>query len=331
MKCADPILCYLDSKGNRKFRNFSFVKHQIGGFPDHIIFDCGKCIFCRKKRARDLALRCVLHASVYSHNCFITLTYDEQKKTYHNKFQYTDIQKFKHRLRKFVWRKYNKRIEVFNVHEYGKNGKKHWHLIVFNHDFEDKEIYTIKKEKPLYTSKKLEKLWPFGFSTIADVNEASAMYQAQYTQKDMKNGNLLNEKKSHSKHSGIGRPYFMLHYKQLLTLGYVPMGGEKVPLPRYFQRLAHRHYCHYYEPSAFHNTSVRKKKYNPFIKEEPNKEIADLYKYFKTLKDEFIGEKKKKWQQTLDQYLTTKENPDFIKSAENYLYDLNNKQKQERF
>lgn len=40
-------------------------------------------------------MRCVLHASLYKENCFITLTYDESKDGYHNNKEYADIQKFK--------------------------------------------------------------------------------------------------------------------------------------------------------------------------------------------------------------------------------------------
>jgi len=196
-----------------------------------MLFDCNKCLSCRRKNARELATRCVLHASSYHHNCFLTLTYDETQPGYSNNLSYSDIQKFKKRLRKEA-AKEQKTIEIFNVHEYGKNGKKHWHLIVFNYDFSDKEIFTYKNALPIYTSKLLEKLWPYGFNTIADVSEASAMYQAQYTQKDIKNGNNDSTKKAQSKHSGLGKPYFYSNYKQIMNLGFIPFGGKHVPLPR---------------------------------------------------------------------------------------------------
>ena len=37
------------------------------------------------------------------------------------------------------------------------------------------------------------------------------------------------------------------------------------------------------------------------------------------------------WTEMLIKYFDTKEVPDFIKSAENYLYDFNNKLTQEKF
>lgn len=270
----------------------------------------------------------MLHSSLYLTNCFLTLTYDEKKQNYHNNFDYRDIQLFKKRLRKHCK---DKKIEIFNVHEYGKNGKKHWHLIIFNHDFKDKTLYTTKKGIPLYTSKKLEELWPYGFNTVGDVSEGSAMYQAQYIEKDFKNGYRLTNKQSHSKHAGIGKPYFLKHYKQLLRLGYVPIGGRKLPIPRYFEKLAHKHYCHYYDQSKFFDNNERKRTHRPFKQGEENKEIADLFLAYKERKQTLVEELEQEWRAVISQYLVDEDPPDFVLSAKNQLYDLKNKTGQENF
>lgn len=333
MKCADPVLCYINAKGLKVYRHFSLAT-SIFKLMATQVFDCGQCVFCRKKRAYELASRCVLHASLYKQNCFLTLTYDEKKSEYHNNFEYSDIQKFKKRLRQHCERNYNgKKIEIFNVHEYGKNGKKHWHLIVFNHDFQDSTRHSKTSVPGVYlrTSPALSKLWPHGFSTIGDVSAASAMYQAQYCEKDLKNGNRQNSKKSHSKHSGIGRPYFLKHFQSILRLGYIPIGGRKLPIPRYFQKLAHKHYCHYYEKSAFFDNQHRKALYRPFKHGQENLEIANLYiDYLETKKTKLI-EVEKEWSEFIQEHLTNKTTPDFIKSASNYIYDLNNKTSGDKF
>lgn len=276
-------------------------------------------------------MRCTLHASLYEKNMFITLTYDETQTGYHNNLDYTQIQKFKKKLRRYVDYHYQKRIEVFNVHEYGKNGKKHWHLICFGFDFDDKELYTIKNQIPLYTSEKLEKLWGYGFVTIGDVSEASAMYQAQYMEKDFKNGHAGTNKKSKSKHQGIGQKYFLLHYQQILRLGYIPIGGRKLPLPRSFERVAHKHYCHYYDGSFFVTTPERKARYCPFKKTQPNREIADLYVQYKVQKKLKIKELEEAWRVFINDHQQQKTTPDFVTSCENAMYDLKNKTQQENF
>lgn len=332
MKCFDPVLCFTLPK-KRVFRNWSFAKNSTylrGLTPTHV-FNCNKCLYCRKKRSIELAARCVLHASVYLENMFLTLTYDESLDGYHNEKHYPDIQKFNKRLRAYVWRNFQKRIDIFNVHEYGKNGKKHWHLIVFNFSFRDKEVHTYSNSIPLYKSSKLNQLWPYGFSTVGDVSEASAMYQAQYMEKDYKNGNITNGKKSQSRHSGLGKPFFLKNYKQILSLGYVPFSGRKLPVPRYFQKLAHKHYCHYYDQSYFFDTKERKAVYRPFKLGEESRDIAECYLMFKNMKQEKILELEKEFEETVNSYLETKHSPTFVKSGENAEYDLNKNLNKERF
>jgi len=331
MKCLDPTLCYTDPTGKRFFRSWSLASDTFRGYLHQLVFDCGKCIFCRKKKSVELAMRCVLHASLYAENCFLTLTYDEKKEGYHNAFEYPDIQKFKKRLRQHIWRTEKKRVEIFNVHEYGKNGKKHWHLILFNYQFKDRELYSRSQGHPLYTSALLSERWGKGFVTIGDVSEASAMYQAQYTQKDFKNGNVTNDKKSHSKHSGLGKPYFLKHYSQILSLGYIPFAGKKVPIPRYFLKLAHRHWSHYNEPINFFDTNERKALYRPFPAGEPDPLIAQRYGDYVKNKQPFHDELVANWNDVVSQYLQTKQEPEFVLSAENALYDLKNRNTKEKF
>lgn len=331
MKCFDPILVFTSQTGKRIFRNFSMASTIIKQAHQQV-FSCGKCLNCRKSKARELASRCLLQATLSDDNCFLTLTYDEKKKNYHNELEYRDIQLFKKKLRSQHWRHEKQRAKIFNVHEYGKNGKKHWHLICFNYEPKDKKIYTRKNDIPLYTSQTLEKLWGHGFVTIGDVSEASAMYTAQYMEKDIKNGHEKNEqKKSKSNHQGLGKEWFYKNYKQVLRLGFVPVGGKHLPLPRYFEKLAHKHFSYYYEKINFIDLSNRKAIHRPFTTEKPNKQIADLYIYYRKLKDEKIEELEKEWQEVMTDHLINQKQPDFIKSGENALYELNKNQKKEIF
>lgn len=326
-KCADPVLCYTGQK-RKQYRHWSLATPFFRSIAQQV-FNCGTCIFCRKRRATELAMRCVLHASLYKENCFLTLTYDEKRPDYHNNFQYSDIQNFKKRLRRWCEYHQQKKIQIFNVHEYGRNHKKHWHLVVFNHDFKDKELFTVKNGNRLYTSEKLTKRWPFGFSTIGNVTEASAMYQAQYTQKDLQYGHSKSARASHSKHSGIGRDYFLTHYDQILRLGYVPFSGRRVPIPRYFTKLAHKHYCWFHERSAFFDNPFRKKLYSASASFVPNNKISDLYIQYALGRAEFKAQLEQDWDEFLASNITNKK-PDFALAASNYLYDLN-KNKQSDF
>lgn len=104
-----------------------------------------------------------------------------------------------------------------------------------------------------------------------------------------------------------------------------------MPLPRYFEKLAKKHWAHFYQPDLFWDTNQRKAHFRPFKKEAPNRTIADLYANYLVTKDQKIKEYEEKWNDVISQYLTTDKAPDFITSNTNALYDLRNKQKQERF
>lgn len=330
MKCMDPILCYTSNK-RRQFRHFSLA-NPVFKLSAQQVFNCRTCIICRQKRSRELAIRCVLHASLYEKNCFLTLTYDESQPGYHNNLDYTHIQKFKKRLRRHCEYHFKRKVQIFNVHEYGKNGKKHWHLVCFNHDFSDRTLFTTKNGNNLFTSKTLQRLWPYGHHTIGDVTEASAMYQAQYTQKDFKNGNITNGKKSYSKHSGIGRDYFLKYYDQILRLGYVPFDGQKIPIPRYFRKIAHKHFSHYHEPGNFFDTPYRKALYKPFSeKNPPIREISDCYEIYNSQQSSYLDEIQSEWDAFIEHNAFNKQDPDFKKSGDNFLYDLNNKKNNQNF
>ena len=330
MKCGNPVLA-LTANGKKVYRHWKLAS-QLFRATATPISGCGKCLHCRKKSSSELAMRCVLHASLYEDNIFITATYDEKKPGYHNQLCYTDIQNFKKRLRRHCDRE-NKKIEIFNVHEYGKNGKKHWHLIVFNHDFKDKKIYSKKNGNNLYTSKTLEKLWKHGFVTIGDVTEASAMYQAQYMEKDIKNGNnQFNGKASKSNHSGLGKKYFEKNYAQILQLGYVPFSNHRRPVPRYFEKLAHKHWAHFNDQSYFHDLPDRKKRYTKFKPGEAKEEMSRLYEYYvKNHKQPRVSKMEIEWDQTVDDYLKTGVQPEFVQSLKNTEYNTNNKTKKEKF
>lgn len=322
-KCVDPVLCYT-GPNTRKFRHYSHASPFFKALHQ-TVFNCGKCIFCRKRKSTELAMRCVLHASMYPHNCFLTLTYDEKKEGYHNVFNYSDIQKFKKRLRSHVWRKEKQKIEIFNVHEYGKNGKKHWHLVVFGWNPSDRRPYSNNNGNPLSTSDELTKMWPYGFHTIGDVSEASAMYQAQYTQKDFQYSHAGTSRKSHSKHSGIARQYFLQHYDQILRLGFVPFNGRKAPVPRYFVKLARKHFSHFHDQSVFFDNKFRKALYRPFKDGEANLKISDAYEFYLINRKEVIKQIALEWDEFIDQDLFDSSKADFQLSGENALYDLQNK------
>ena len=108
---------------------------------------------------------------MHEQSCFITLTFNDEelnKRANPGSLNVRDFQLFMKKLRK---KHPEKKICFFHCGEYGeKNNRPHYHALIYNHDFPDRKLFKQRKEIKLYTSKELEELWPYGFSTIGDKN-----------------------------------------------------------------------------------------------------------------------------------------------------------------
>lgn len=221
---------------------------------------CGQCIGCRLDKSRDWALRCMFEAGQYMDNSFITLTYDDENLPKGNSLVVSHFQKFMKRLRK---RYAYKKIRFFQCGEYGEELKRpHYHAILFNHRFEDQELWSERLGNKLYVSEELMELWPFGFSTVGEVTFESAAYVARYVTKkvtgkladkinedtglkhyeriDAFSGEIVNvlpEYCTMSRRPGIAKAWFDKYRSETYRDDYVILQGKKVSVPRYFDRL----------------------------------------------------------------------------------------------
>lgn len=138
---------------------------------------CGKCIGCRLDHSRMWATRCVHEAKMHDKNCFLTLTYNNEHLPENHSLVKRDMQLFWKRLRKEI----GSQIRYFQCGEYGsKLNRPHYHAIVFGFDFGDKYLFSLNNNQPLYRSPTLERLWPYGFTTIGNVTFESCAYVARY-------------------------------------------------------------------------------------------------------------------------------------------------------
>ena len=162
MPCYHPIPAYrsprcLDLKSGKP--KIFFKEIQVKAWPGYESFEvpCGQCIGCRLERSRQWAMRCCHEASLYDLNCFITLTYDPEHLPPDGSLVLDHFQRFMKRLRK----RFGSGIRFFHCGEYGeKFARPHYHACLFNFDFPDKVLYTIRDEIRLYRSAILEELWP---------------------------------------------------------------------------------------------------------------------------------------------------------------------------
>nr|WAE43306.1 MAG: replication initiator protein [Microviridae sp.] len=241
MPCYHPIKGYKSrSLNDSGKRSVVFNIHE--GYVDlPVSVPCGRCIGCRLDRSRQWAVRCVHEASLYSKNCFITLTFDDSHLLSNLSLVKSDFQNFMKRLRK----RFGSGVRYFHCGEYGtKFSRPHHHACLFNFDFPDKVLWADRSGVKLYRSECLEGLWPFGFSTIGSVTFDSAAYVARYIVKKINGpmavghyGDRVPEYITMSRRPGIARGWYDKFSADVFPADFVVMRGVKCKVPKYYDRI----------------------------------------------------------------------------------------------
>jgi len=233
----------------------SIVFSRNEGLVDcEVIIPCGSCIGCRLEKSRQWAIRCIHEASLYDNNCFITLTYNNEHLPHTRSLIKRDFVLFMKRLRK----QFGQGIRFFQSGEYGDQlSRPHYHACLFNFTFKDKEELFLNNSKDvkLYRSATLEKLWPYGFSTIGDVTFESAAYVARYCTKKItgekadehygfsygwnKDGEFVKRPRvreycSMSRRPGLGSKWFDKFKSDCFPHDEVVVKGFPSKVPRYY-------------------------------------------------------------------------------------------------
>lgn len=283
MSCHDPYVARITPQNK-------IIFHSPRGFSDKtsqaILIRCGKCESCRMLDAAQWTTRCYLESQKYQKNLFITLTYSPRHIPADGQLDTNAVPALMKRLRKFIYeyywdnqkRRYIKRplseirgasarpsdkttyVKYFHCGEYGaKRLRPHYHVCLFNFDFEDKYPYAWKNDYFRFKSPTLEYLWTDkqdklnypnikepvetyrkGICDIGHMNQFTIAYTARYIlkkknkDKRIKFRGLTPEFTSMSK--GIGEDAFYKHYKNFYHLGYIRIEGRKYPIPRYYDK-----------------------------------------------------------------------------------------------
>jgi len=235
---------------------------------------CSTCIACRLDYSKEWALRLSHESQLYQENDFITLTYNQENLPQDGSIHKRELEKFIKRLRSKL---YPKTIRYYGCGEYGKIcktcglsrpycikegckkfipilGRPHYHAIIFNHSFTNKEPlflspkrYGFRKsgaDHTLYRSGQLERMWKKGFSTVGDVTPESAAYIARYVTKKINGkeaekhyGNKSSEFSLMSRNPGIGHDWFQKYKTDIFPKGYCTLNGKRYKFPRYYYSL----------------------------------------------------------------------------------------------
>lgn len=228
---------------------------------------CGQCIGCRTDRALVWAMRIVHESTLYETeygNCFVTLTYRDESdctREQHKKGHYlprdgsldaSHFQRFIKRLRKH----FPQKIRYFHCGEYGTETQRpHYHACLFNVDFDDVSVYKQDQGITTYESRRLQKLWPYGFSTVGELNYDTACYTARYVLKKITGLQaddhylraddygvaywLKPEYVTMSLKPGIGRQWYEKYKTDIFPSDTTPVPGHGIvqKVPRYYQTI----------------------------------------------------------------------------------------------
>lgn len=186
MPCYSPLKGYKDAVSG----GLTFKK---AGSSQKMEVACGQCLGCRVDHRLMWSIRIVHEASLHMDhfgNSWATLTYRDpwnctkqqlkdghfipQKRT----LIASHVSKFVRSLRKS---NEDHKIRYFYCGEYGdENDRPHYHICLFNHSFNDQYLWKDDEGFYTYTSKELQKHWPWGFTTVAPLNLRTAAYTAGY-------------------------------------------------------------------------------------------------------------------------------------------------------
>lgn len=239
--CTSPLKAWRDP-----VKGVSFAKTSHSG--EELELPCGQCIECRFKRSRDWAIRCMHEASLHADNSFITLTYAPEHLPPDQSLNYDHFQRFMKRLRKRV----RLPVRFYMCGEYGENfGRPHYHACIFGYGFPDKKLLMrTKNGDNLFTSEMLNQLWPYGLSSIGEVNFQSAAYVARYIMKKITgdrafdhynkvddDGVIVSRTPEFTRMSlkpGIGSGWFNKYHSDVFPHDHVIVKGKECSPPRYY-------------------------------------------------------------------------------------------------
>lgn len=240
MPCYHPIPGWLAKSVNKSGKR-SVVFNVSEGYKDKVLsVPCGKCIGCRLERSRQWAVRCMHEAKLWERNCFVTLTYEDEKLPADGSLRPRDFVLFMKRLRA----RFGAGIRFFHCGEYGLESERpHHHCLLFNHDFDDRVFYRGGQggDSKLYTSKECERLWGHGFCTIGDASYESAGYIARYSLKkvygpaaDGHYKGRVPEYLTMSRRPGIGSAHARRFLSDWYPSDEVIVNGSPTKPPRYY-------------------------------------------------------------------------------------------------
>lgn len=252
MPCYRPIKAFKSLERGDDGRygiTFNSTKALIEG--SSLTLPCGSCLGCRLDRSREWAARCWHESQMHEQNAFLTLTFADEHLPPDYGLHIRTWQTFMKRLRKSIE---PIKARFFACGEYGEQTlRPHYHALIFGYQFPDLVLYSIKRNVRLYTSKSLDKLWPYGLATIGNVTHQSAGYVARYVMKKVAGDDefartyytrqhpvtgkwhqVRREFCVQSRRPGIGSTWFEKYKSDAFPSDFIVVNGKKMPVPKFY-------------------------------------------------------------------------------------------------
>lgn len=132
-------------------------------------------------------------------------------------------------------------------------GRPHYHALLFGLGFADLKLHKRNNGNPIFTSATLEKLWPYGFSSVGQVTFQSAAYVARYIVKkingdlakrhyemtDFTTGEIVQKKSEFTRMSlkpGIAATWLEKFQNDVYPHGKVVVNGTETAAPKYYDK-----------------------------------------------------------------------------------------------
>lgn len=243
MTCYCPLDGWLAKHRNPETGRRPVVFKMADALLDRPVkLPCGKCIGCRLDKSRNWAIRMTHEAKSHEENAFITLTYADEHLPEDLSLNLEHIQKF---FKKYRFSIAPKKIRIFYCGEYGEiNARPHYHAIIFGHNFNDQKHFKTINGNSINVSKKLDKLWKKGFSSIGKFDYASAGYVARYSLKKLTgdraeahyNGRRPEFANMSSRPKAIGQTWIEKYYREVYPDDFIIHNGQKIQPPAYYDK-----------------------------------------------------------------------------------------------
>jgi tryptophan-rich hypothetical protein len=182
--------------------------------PDGSLVGCRKCSQCKHLWTMDWAGRCIAESKTANYSYFVLLTYgrDEYGDSGHIRaavLTYSDVQLYLKKLREKIGK-----LKYFVVGEYGgRNGRTHWHMVLFTENPIKNEISWGELHN--------DETWTQGWMSIQPFKWQDGPYACKYIHKDVKD-NIAASMYNMSKKPPIGHEWFQRLAERYVEQGIAP-------------------------------------------------------------------------------------------------------------